>query len=421
MALPLIGPGVSAGEALFEAISGITTTGLSIIPHTLSQSDTLVFTTAWLQWLGGVAIIVLSFALLTGQRASARRLTEVLGQPQGIWGGTRAYAWIVIRIYLALTLIGMLALWLTGSGGFNAVTLTFAAVSTGSFSPFAGSLGGVGGKVQLLVMVLCIASAGPLPLYHQLWRGKWSALAADPEIRALLLAGLIVAALLWVASRMHGIHESPGKLLLTAFSAQTTAGFSAFPVKQLDAFSKVVLIAAMASGAAVGSSGGGMKLLRLIVLLRVVQLLILRTRLPERAALATRIAGRTWEDDELVRALIVPALFLAVVLLSWLAFVWAGYDPLDALFEVTSATATAGLSSGITGAALAPSLKAVLCADMLLGRLEILPFLVLLAPRTWIGHRTEVESSKPREELADHASHVSGRNGARGEDGARPH
>ena len=181
-------------------------------------------------------------------------------------------------------------------------------------------------------------------------------MAADPEVRALILSGLACACLLWAASWARGGHEHVGSLLLTAFSAQTTAGFSAFPVRHLDAFSKVVLIVAMAVGAAVGSTGGGMKLLRLAVLLRVVQLLILRTRLPERAALPTRIGGRDWEEPELMRALIIPGLFIALVLLSWLPFLWAGYDPLNALFEVTSATATAGLSSGITGPALAPFL-----------------------------------------------------------------
>jgi trk system potassium uptake protein TrkH len=77
------------------------------------------------------------------------------------------------------------------------------------------------------------------------------------------------------------------------------------------------------------------------------------------------------------------------VLASWLVFVGYGHAPLDALFEVVSATGTVGLSTGITAPDLAPELKAVLCLDMLLGRLEIIAVLVLLYPRTWFGHRTE--------------------------------
>jgi trk system potassium uptake protein TrkH len=193
------------------------------------------------------------------------------------------------------------------------------------------------------------------------------------------------------AASADGNH-SAWNLVLTAFSAQTTAGFSTIAVSELDPFSKVLIIIAMTIGGSVGSSAGGIKLLRLIVMIRLVQLMILKTRLTPRAAMETRIAGRQWNDDELVRVLAIAGLFVGVVLVSWLPFLWAGYDPLDALFEVTSATGTVGLSTGITGPALPPLLKGLLCLDMLLGRLEILPVLVLLAPRTWIGYRRERQS-----------------------------
>jgi trk/ktr system potassium uptake protein len=397
MALPMMTAGVSFLDALFEAVSGITTTGLSTFASVADKPPSLVFAAAWLQWLGGIGIMVLSFALLAGQSASAKRLTGVLAQPESIWGGTRAYAIIVIRIYLGLTLIGMLALWLAGAGWFAAVTLTLSAVSTGGFAPFDTSIGGLGGAIQALVIVLCIAGAVSIPLFHDLLRGNWKSLFQDPEARALLVAGFVVAGLLLAASQaaVHGSH-SAWTLALTAFSAQTTAGFSVVPVSGLDPFSKLVLTVAMAVGGSVGSSAGGIKLLRLIVLLRLIQLAILKTRLTPHAAVTTRIAGRDWADDELVRLLGIAALFVVIILLSWLPFLWAGYNPLDALFEVTSATGTVGLSTGITGPALPPLLKGLLCLDMLLGRLEILPFLVFLAPRTWIGRRREPQPAKQK-------------------------
>ena len=293
-----------------------------------------------------------------------------------------------------MTLIGIAALWLAGSGWFAAVTLTLSSVSTGGFSPFNASIGGLGAAVQALTIVLCIAGAMAIPLFHQVVRGDWRSLVGDAEVRALFAAGLIVTGLLVAAS--FAKHEQHGAwaLALTAFSAQTTAGFAALPVNELDHSSKLVLIAAMLAGGSVGSSAGGFKLLRLIVLIRLVQLMILKTRLSPRAAMPKRIAGQDWGDDELVRVVSIAALFVGVVFLSWVPFVWAGYDPLDALFEVASATGTVGLSSGITGPALAPSLKLLLCLDMLLGRLEILPVLVLLAPRTWIGARRALQSDK---------------------------
>jgi trk system potassium uptake protein TrkH len=393
MALPMMTTGVSFLDALFEAISGITTTGLSTFTRVQDKPLSVLFAAAWLQWLGGIGIMVLSFALLVGQSASAKRLTGVLAQPQGVWGSTRAYASVIIRIYATLTVVGILALWLAGAGWFPATTLTFSAVSTGGFSPLDASLAGSSATIQSVVILLCIAGASSIPLFHDLLRGSWKNILQDSEFRALLVAGLVVASLLIAASVMAtGAGHGAWDLLLTAFSAQTTAGFSTVTVGQLDPFSKVVLIIAMAIGGSVGSSAGGIKLLRLIVMVRLVQLMTLKTRLTPHAAMETRIAGRQWSDDELVRVLAVAAMFAGVVLISWLLFLWAGYPPLDALFEVTSASGTVGLSTGITGPALPPLLKGLLCLDMLLGRLEILPVLVLLAPRTWFGHRRELQS-----------------------------
>jgi trk system potassium uptake protein TrkH len=393
MALPMMTKGVSVLDALFEAVSGITTTGLSTFARIEDKPLSVVFAAAWLQWLGGIGIIVLSFALLVGQSASAKRLTGILAQPQGVWGGTRAYAKVIIRIYVALTMIGIVVLWLAGASWFSAVTLALSAVSTGGFSPFDDSLGGLSATIQTVVILLCLAGAASIPLFYDLWRGRWKDVLLDSELQALLIAGVVVAGVLLVASAAAaGGGQGTWSLIFTAFSAQTTAGFSTMNVGELDPFSKVVLVIAMASGGCVGSSAGGIKLLRLIVMIRLVQLMILKTRLTPRAATEPRIAGRHWADDELVAVLTVAGLFIVVVLLSWLPFLLAGYGPLDALFEVTSATGTVGLSSGITGPALSPWLKALLCLDMLLGRLEILPILVLLAPRTWIGPRRELQS-----------------------------
>jgi trk system potassium uptake protein TrkH len=179
-----------------------------------------------------------------------------------------------------------------------------------------------------------------------------------------------------------------GDLVFTALSAQTGAGFSTMQVAALDPFSKVVLIVSMTIGGSVGSTTGGIKLLRLIVLISLIRQMILRTRLtPHAAVRGARIAGRDWSDAELVRIVVVTGLFLTVIVVSWLPFLWYGHDPLDALFEVVSATGTVGLSTGISGPRLPAVLKAVLCADMLLGRLEVFAILVLLAPRTWMGRR----------------------------------
>jgi trk system potassium uptake protein TrkH len=174
-----------------------------------------------------------------------------------------------------------------------------------------------------------------------------------------------------------------------AFSAQTTAGFSSLNVSELDSASKLLLIFPMLIGGNLGSTAGGMKIFRLLVLLRLVALAVQRTRLPSRAVVEPRLNGVRLEAGEIERALVVILLFGLTVVLSWVPFVAMGYNPLDSLFEVVSATGTVGLSAGITSPTLPPLLKGVLCFDMLMGRLEILAILVVFYPGTWIGRRAE--------------------------------
>ena len=159
------------------------------------------------------------------------------------------------------------------------------------------------------------------------------------------------------------------------------------PCGQLDAGSKLVLIFSMLVGGGAGSTAGGFKLLRLLIAASVFRLILLRTCLPKHAVIEPRLAGRRLQDEEIHAALLLIVLFVAVVALSWLPFVAMGYGPLDSLFEVVSATGTVGLSVGLTSATLPPLLKGILCIDMLMGRLEIMAWLVMLYPGTWFGRR----------------------------------
>jgi len=386
MAWPLAASGLSTGEALFEAISALTTTGLSTLAAIEDRSPALWFARAWMQWYGGLGIVVLSVGLLMGHQSAARRLVEPF-RPETLASTARTFARRMLLVYVLLTLAGIALLWPLCGDALTAVTHTLSAVSTGGFSPFQDSLAGFPAwPVRYAVIALAVAAAVPLALYQRAWQHGWRSLTGDVELRALLLCGLAVAGLLWLfMDRADALHHA----LLLGFSAQTTAGFSSLAVGGLDNASKLVLIMAMAVGGGLGSTAGGVKLLRMLILLRLVQLFLWRTAMPGRAVLQPRLGGKRLADDDLQRAVLLLVLFVLVVLLSWLVFVAFGHAPLDALFEVVSATGTVGLSTGITAPELHPVLKTVLCADMLLGRLEIVALLVLLYPRTWFGHRTE--------------------------------
>jgi trk system potassium uptake protein TrkH len=170
-------------------------------------------------------------------------------------------------------------------------------------------------------------------------------------------------------------------------SAQTTTGFSSVDVGSLDPASKMLLMFSMFVGGGSGSTAGGIKLLRLLIIIRLLQYYLRRAAMPPHAVVHPRLSGEVLDRTETEQAMLVAGLFLVAVVLSWSAFVAFGYAPHDALFEVTSATGTVGLSTGITSADLEWPLKAVLCVDMLLGRLEVLALLVILYPATWIDKR----------------------------------
>ncbi len=387
MSYPLTATGLTPGEALFEAVSGVTTTGLSTVQDIQDKSPALWFARAWMQWYGGLGIVVLSVGLLMGHQSAARRLIEPFS-PETLASTARTFARRMAGVYVLLTTAGIALLWVLGGDAFMAVTYTLSAVSTGGFSPNQYSLAGFGDwPLRFAVIAVAVAAAVPLALYQRAWRHGWRTLAADVELRALLLCGLAVAGLLTLF--MGSGADTLKHALLLGFSAQTTAGFSSLEVGVLDDASKLVMIGAMAVGGGLGSTAGGIKLLRLLILLRMVQLFLWRSAMPSRAVVEPHLAGKRLSSDDLQRAALLLVLFALVVLGSWLVFVGFGHAPLDALFEVVSATATVGLSTGITAPALHPVLKVVLCVDMLLGRVEIVALLVLLYPRTWFGHRAE--------------------------------
>jgi len=389
-ALPMMDRGLPFSSALFESVSGITTTGLSTIADVQAQAPGLLFTAAWLQWIGGLGIMVLAFALLFRQGINAMRLTGVLSERSDMLGGTRAHGRIVLAAYVGLTLLGITLLKLTGLDWFGSLTLGLAAVSTGGYSPYNASIGGLDGVTQTVVTLLSVSGAFGMLLYYQLWRREWRRVFNDPELRALWVFAALVAAgvalMLWRSGGMNA-GDALQAGVMTALSAQSTTGFSVVPPGSLDPTSKLLLIFSMLAGGGVGSTAGGIKLLRVLILLNLVRHLVVRSRLLEHAVVPPHFLGRTWSDEGLLAVLLVVTLHLLVVGLSWLAFLPYGYDPLDALFEVVSACGTVGLSTGITSASLPAPLQAVLLADMLLGRLEIVAVLVFLAPRTWFGQR----------------------------------
>jgi trk system potassium uptake protein TrkH len=378
MTYPLTSAGLTPLDAWFESVSAVTTTGLSMVAEPESCTPAFLFARSWAQWFGGLGMVVLSLALALGRVGDMRRLASASYDEEDLDQGLRPYARRVLAVYAVLSIAGLALVWAAGIPLFQAVIHTLSAISTGGFSGFAESLAGLDAPARFALAAVSVLGALPLPVIYRAWASGFGELMRDPELRALAGALVIVALLLWWLG-----HMTPDEAMLQAVFAQTTTGFSTLEAGDLDAGSKWVLILSMAAGGGVGSTAGGMKLLRVLVLIRVLQLTILRAQLPPHAVVQPALGTRPLDHGQIEHALLLLALFPLLVLVSWLPFLAAGHAPLDALFEVVSATATVGSSTGITSPDLAPGLKLVLTLDMLAGRIEILALLVLVYPGSW--------------------------------------
>ena len=383
LAAALMSPALAASglplcDAWFEAVSGVTTTGLTMVTEPENASPAFLFARSWMQWFGGLGIIVLSLALAHGRAADMRRMADTVSEEEDLGESVRAHARHVVVIYPLLTLAAIAGVWAAGLPLFQAVIHSLSAVSTGGFSGFSDSLAGVSSTVRFALLAAAFLGALPLLLLYRGYAGGWPELLHDPELRALVGAVLITALGLWLLGDV-----GTSDVLAQALSAQTGTGFTTLDVSALDPQAKWVLILSMVTGAGVGSTAGGIKLLRILILIRVIQIALLRVQMPRHAVLEPELGGRKLKPEQVQHALVVALLFLLVIICSWLPFIAAGYPPLDALFEVVSATATVGLSTGIAVPELDPWLKGLLTLDMLAGRVEIVALLVLLYPATW--------------------------------------
>ncbi|MEJ2167218.1 MAG: potassium transporter TrkG [Desulfobacterales bacterium] len=385
------GAGLSFADALFEAISGATTTGLSTVKAPERMPESFLFLRAWMQWYGGLGIVVLSLALVLRPGTVAKDLAVTESNEKDLVGGAKVRARKIFWIYSLMTATGIGLLMLLGVGPYQAVLYAMAAVSTGGFAPHANSLAAFKAwPAQVAVILICLAGAVPLISYHRWFRRSRRRGADLHHLGAVVGCGLLLTFLVGFFTWRSAGRFEPDKMYhipLLVFSAQTTAGFSTQNPAKLGAASKLGLIAAMMIGGSPGSTAGGFKVMRLLLGMQLIYMLIMKSSLARHAVVSPQLWGRRLTPDDIQESVAIILLFIGVVGVSWLIFVAAGYAPLDSLFEVTSATGTVGLSVGITRTDLPALLKGVLCADMLMGRLEMAAWLVFLYPRTWIGRR----------------------------------
>jgi trk system potassium uptake protein TrkH len=260
-------------DALFEAASGFTTTGATVLVDIEAADLGVLFWRSFTQWLGGMGIIVLFVALLPELGPGARFLykLEVPGPTaEALSPRIRDTAMVLWRIYLMMTAAETVLLMLCGMGLYDALTHTFATLSTGGFSPRNASVAAFDSPwVHLVIVVFMVLAGGNFSLYYGMRRHRGTVLLRDPEFRLYLalLAGasLVVTWDLW-RSPVHPFGwRTPLDALFQVASIMTTTGFATVDFEGWPNLSRMLLVALMFVGGCAGSTAGSMKVMRMVV------------------------------------------------------------------------------------------------------------------------------------------------------------
>jgi trk system potassium uptake protein TrkH len=395
-ALPYWFAGIASPlDAFFESVSGFTTTGASIFSDPESLPRGILFWRDFSQWLGGMGIIVLVVAVLPFLGVGGMQLfrAEVPGPtPERLRPRIRQTASILWRVYLGLTAAQAVLYLAGGMTLFDAVTHAFGTMPTGGFSPRTASIGHYASPYLQYVTIVFMYLAGVnFALHYRALRGRPRSFLADEEWRFYSLILVAACAIVVTAHLVAGTYRSlEAAFRASAFqvvSIGTTTGFATADYVTWPAVTQGVLLTLMFVGGMAGSTGGGMKTMRLWAALKQ-GAVELRKHFHPRAVIVTRVGGRVVPEGVMLNILAFMLLFVASFVVGALLLTVMGVDLVTA--AGASAAAIGNIGPGLGGVgptghyAWVPGPgKAILCLLMLLGRLEIYTVLVLFHPGFW--------------------------------------
>jgi trk system potassium uptake protein TrkH len=387
---------LSYTDAFFESISGITTTGSTVLVGLDTMPRDILLWRALLQWLGGIGIIVMAIAILPFIRVGGMRLfqTESSDRSEKPFARAASTAKAIGTVYLALSMICAFAYWLAGMSLFDAITHAMTTLSTGGYSTYDSSLAHFPQPViHWIAIVFMILGGLPFVQYVRLLKGDHRSLWYDRQVRTFLLfltiVTLVVALDLYGSSTMRPEYALR-VAALNITSVVTTTGYASADYTTWGHFAVVSFFFLTFVGACSGSTSGGIKIFRFQV-----AYLLLRNQLYKLihpyVVMPLRYNDRA-VTNEIVYSLVGFSFFFAVsVALLTLALALVGLDLVTSLSGAATALANVGPGLGdIIGpagnfATLPDSAKWLLCFGMLLGRLEIMTVLVLFVPAFWRG------------------------------------
>ena len=390
------GEHLSFTHAYFEAVSGLTTSGASVLRNLDGLPISLHIWRTFLQWLGGMGILILAVAIMpllgvggsqlfraeaAGPVKDTKLTPRITSTAKGLWG-----------VYAVFSVSCFAAFWLAGMPPLEAMMHMFTTVSLGGLSPHDASFGYFRSPLlEGIAFIFMVAASCNFALYFVAMRkGHWRGFWRDPEMRAtvgvLLCGWLLVSALLW----FKGVYDLLDALrygMFNAVSVATTTGFATTDYLTWPVFAPVFMLILSGMATSAGSTGGGIKMMRMLILFSQARREL--TRLVHPRAVQPVVLGARVVDNRMIFAVLAYMLVYGgtIVLLS-MVLMLTDLDPITAVSAVIASVHCVGPGLGAVGPA---STYAVLtdfqiwvCTlGMLLGRLEILSFLALLTPAFW--------------------------------------
>ncbi len=381
-------------DCVFETVSGFTTTGATVLTDIEAVPKGILFWRSLTHWIGGMGILVLTMALIP-QMGSIRSLhilrAESTGpNPDKIVPKTSQSAKTLYGIYIVLTLIEVIILKTCGLSLYDAFIHTFSTAGTGGFSSYNLSVGHFrSASVDIVVSIFMLLFSLNFTLYYRFIHKEWNVLYKDTETRVFF--GIVVITVLLVAFNISGMYanfsEALRHSLFQVSSIISTTGFSTQDFELWPRFSQMLLLLMMLIGGCAGSTAGGIKVIRAIILFKGAQREI-HTYIHPRAVKVIKIDGHAI-DESMISS--VSMYFFSYILLFILSVILVSLNSLpmtETLSSVLACITNTGPGLGFVGpagnfASLSLLSKAVLTMCMLLGRLDVYPILLIFSTETW--------------------------------------
>ena len=384
-------------DALFETISGLTTTGASVVTSPESMTRGGMFWRLFTHWIGGMGILVFVLAVLpmSGNRSMHIMRAEVPGPTVGkLVPRIRKTASILYLLYIALTLVEMVLLIAGGMSFYDALLHAFATAGTGGLSTRALSIGYYNSAyIDIVTGIGMLAFGVNFNLYYFLLIRRFRDVAKSEELWAYL--GIVAFSTVTIAANIRHLYGAVGTSLRHAFfqvsSIITTTGYATVDFDQWHGYAKTVLVLLMFVGGCAGSTGGGLKVTRVVTLVKAA-FMDMRKMLHPNAVVNVRMEGRAMPEKQVRGVQAYFSVYMLLYAVSWLLLSLNGFDLLSTFTALSACINNIGPGLGMVGptgnfSAFAPWAKLLLSFDMLAGRLEIFPMLLLFVPSTWRGNR----------------------------------